>query len=283
MQAHTVHVVSKVDPIKYILSRPVLLGRLAKWAVHIKQYDIMFVPQKSVKGQAIADFFADHPVPPEWEMSVDLPGEDVFNIEILPPWEMYFDEAPRQDGAGAGVVFVSLEKHVLPYSFMLTQLCSNNMAEYQALIMGLQMAVEMEIQDLDVYGDSQLVISQLLGEYEVNKEDLITYHKHALRLLDKFDIVKLSHVLRSANKMADALAGLAATLELGAEETMYVPVCNRWVVAPEEYQVEDDEVKEVDMITICQIDKEDWRQPIIDYLDHQKLPNDPRHRIEIRR
>uniref|UniRef100_A0A803MBS0 RNase H type-1 domain-containing protein n=1 Tax=Chenopodium quinoa TaxID=63459 RepID=A0A803MBS0_CHEQI len=152
------------------------------------------------------------------------------------------------------------------------------MAEYQALIMGLQMVVEMEIQDLDVYGDSQLVISQLLGKYEVKKEDLIPYHKHASRFLDKFDIVKLSHVPRSANKMADALAGLAATLALGAEEIMYVPVCNRWVVALEEYEVEDDEVEEVDMITVCQIDKEDWRQPIIDYLEHQKLPNDPRHR-----
>uniref|UniRef100_A0A803M8C3 RNase H type-1 domain-containing protein n=1 Tax=Chenopodium quinoa TaxID=63459 RepID=A0A803M8C3_CHEQI len=82
------------------------------------------------------------------------------------------------------------------------------------------MAVEMGIQDLDVYGDSQLVISQLLGEYEVKKEDLIPYHKHASRLLDKFDIVRLSHVLRSANKMANALAGIAATLALGAEETI---------------------------------------------------------------
>uniref|UniRef100_A0A803LJ33 RNase H type-1 domain-containing protein n=1 Tax=Chenopodium quinoa TaxID=63459 RepID=A0A803LJ33_CHEQI len=183
-----------------------------------------------------------------------------------PDEEIETDEAPKtlEDGGKA-------------------TLCSNNMAEYQALIMGLQMAVEMGIQDLDVYGDSQLVISQLLGEYEVKKEDLIPYHKHASRLLDKFDIVKLSHVPRSANKMADALAGLAATLALVAEETMFMPVCNRWVVAPEEYEVEDDEIEEVDMITVCQIDKEDWRQPIIDYLDHQKLPNDPRHRTEFRR
>uniref|UniRef100_A0A803LR38 Integrase catalytic domain-containing protein n=1 Tax=Chenopodium quinoa TaxID=63459 RepID=A0A803LR38_CHEQI len=153
------------------------------------------------------------------------------------------------------------------------------MADYQALIM----AVKMGIQDLDVCGDSQLVISQLLGEYEVKKEDLIPYHKHASRLLEKFYIVKLSHVPRSSNKMVDALAGFAATLALGAEETMYVPVCNRWVVAPKEYEVEYDEVEEVDMIIVYQIDKEDWRQPIIDYLDHQKLPNDPRHRTKFRR
>ncbi|XP_021843903.1 uncharacterized protein [Spinacia oleracea] len=226
--AHTVHVISKADPIKYILSRPVLSGRLAKWIIFIKQYDIVYVPQKSEKGQEIADFFADHPVPPEWELSVDLPGEDVFYIDILPPWEIYFDGASRQDGAGAGIVFLSPERHVLTYSFVLTQLCSYNMAEYQALILGLQIAVELELKDLDIYGDSQLVISRLLGEYKVKKEDLIPYHRHATKFLEKLDTTKLNHVPRSANKMADALVGLAATLTLGAEETMFVPVCNRW-------------------------------------------------------
>ena len=67
---------------------------------------------------------------------------------------MYFDGAARHDGSGAGVVFVSPEKHV----FVLTQLCSNNMAEYQALILGLQMAIEIGIKDLDIYGDSQLIM-----------------------------------------------------------------------------------------------------------------------------
>jgi len=49
-----------------------------------------------------------------------LPGEEVFVIDILSPWEMYFDGAARQDGAGVGVVLVSPEKHILPYSFALT-------------------------------------------------------------------------------------------------------------------------------------------------------------------
>ena len=174
MQAYTVHVVSKADPIKYILSRPVLSGRLAKWAMILKQHDLVYVPQKAVKGQALADFLADHPIPDEWELNDDLPGEDVLFVDILPPWEMYFDGASRSDGAGAGVVFISPERHVLTYSFVLTQLCSNNTAEYQALILGLQMAIEMGIKDLDIYGDSQLVIKQLLEEYEVKKDDLIS-------------------------------------------------------------------------------------------------------------
>jgi len=61
----------------------------------------------------------------------------VFFVDVLPPWEIYFNGTTRQDGAGAEVIIVSPEKHILPYSLVLTRLCFNNMAEYQALILGL--------------------------------------------------------------------------------------------------------------------------------------------------
>ena len=63
-----------------------------------------------------------------------------------------------------------------------------------------------------------MIINQQLDEYEVKKEDLVPYHKQALRLLNKLEMVKLEHVPRSANKMADALANLAATLALGQKK-----------------------------------------------------------------
>ncbi|KAK4391398.1 hypothetical protein Sango_1917600 [Sesamum angolense] len=81
-------------------------------------------------------------MPAEWELSDDLPDEDVLVIEVTPPWKMYFDGASHKEGAGAGVVFVTSEGEVLPYSFTLTHNCSNNMAEYQALIFGLEIAVD---------------------------------------------------------------------------------------------------------------------------------------------
>ena len=265
MRAHTVKVISKADPIKYILSRPVLSGRLAKWAMLISQHDVVYVPQKAIKGQALADFLAAHPIPSHWELPDDLPGEEVFYIDVLPPWEMYFDGAARQDGAGAGVILLSPEKHVFTYSFTLTNLCSNNVAEYQALVLGLQMAKEMKIQDLDVYGDSKLVIHQLLNDYDVKKDDLIPYYKHASQLLAEFESVRLQHVPRSANKTADALANLAATLALGAEENMSVPVCNRWVINPQdEVEIEAEELSGA--VTVYEIDIEDWRRPLIDFL-----------------
>ncbi|XP_074307845.1 uncharacterized protein LOC141642801 [Silene latifolia] len=222
----------------------------------------------------------DHPCQQSGKFRDDLPGEEILYVDVLPPWQMYFDGVARQDGAGAGVVFVTPQNHLMPYAFTLTQLCTNNMAEYQALILGLQMAIEIGVRDMDIYGDSELVVNQVLGEYEVKKEDMIPYHQRALQLLNQLDDIHVGHVPRSANKLADALANLAATLALGAEESMKVPVCNRWAVSLLEGE---ENVDTTNMICVYTADEDDWRQPIIDFLDHQKLPDDLRHKVEIRR
>ena len=72
-----------------------------------------------------------------------MPDEEVFYLDIPPAWKMFFDGAARKDGARAGVVFVTPQGEVLPFSFALTHLCSNNVAKYQALIIGLEMALEL--------------------------------------------------------------------------------------------------------------------------------------------
>jgi len=124
---------------------------------------------------------------------------------------------------------------------------------------------------------TQLVINQLLDEYEVKKEDLVPYHRQALRLLNKLDMVKLEQVPRTANKMADALASLAATLALGTLEGMTIPVCSHWVVPSDDEDLKED----VNMKCVLETDAEDWRQPITECLEHGKLPSDPRHKTEI--
>jgi hypothetical protein len=102
-----------------------------------QEFEIAYVPQKSIKGQALANFLADHPILANWELSDDFLDEDVLYTEILPPWMMFFDGATRCEESGAGVVFVSPQKHMLPFAFKLNEPCSNNVAEYQALIAGL--------------------------------------------------------------------------------------------------------------------------------------------------
>ncbi|XP_019258536.1 PREDICTED: uncharacterized protein LOC109236776 [Nicotiana attenuata] len=173
----------------------------SRWSILFNQYEITNTPQKVVKGQALANFLADHPLPAEWELSDEFPDEDVLFIEELPPWTLFFDGSARRNCAGAG------------------ETCSNNAAEYQALIVGLEMALEMKILMLEIYGDSKLIINQLLGNYEVKKEDLLSYHEYASGLLENFDRVFLNHVPREENCKADALANLATMMALGENES----------------------------------------------------------------
>ncbi|KAM2901554.1 hypothetical protein FF1_007532 [Malus domestica] len=221
VHAYTIHLVAKADPIIYI-------------------------PAKAVKGQALADFLADHPIPANWKISDDLPDEEVFYIDIFPTWTI--------------------------------ELCSNNVAEYQALIIGLQMAINMEITALEIYGDSKLIINQLLTEYEVRKDDLVPYFWLATQLLQRFEAVTLEHVPRKENQMADALANLASSMTLGEDEAANVPVCQRWVIPIVTEMV----LSDTNVISILSVNIEEWRQPLINYLEHGILPNDPKHRSEVR-
>lgn len=62
MHAYIIHLVAKTDLVKYVMSEPVLTGRLAKWALLLNQYEIIYVSAKAVKGKALADFLAYHPI-----------------------------------------------------------------------------------------------------------------------------------------------------------------------------------------------------------------------------
>ena len=157
---------------------------------------IVYVPQKAMKGQTLADFLANHPIPSDWELCEDLPDEEVFYAEIMEPWTMYFDGAARRSGASVGAVFISLERHMLPYSFTLSELCSNNVAEYWVFIIGLQIALEIGITYIEVYGDSKPIINQLSRWYDVKHEDLKPYFIFAKRLMDKFEDIILEHIPR---------------------------------------------------------------------------------------
>ncbi|XP_057502706.1 uncharacterized protein LOC130786422 [Actinidia eriantha] len=194
---------------------------------------------------------------------------------------MYFDGASHREGAGAGVVFLTPEGDVLPYAFTLTQLCSNNEAEYQALKLGLKMAVDMKQLLLEVYEDSKLIINQLLNIYEVRKPELVPYYNYATRMIGWLGGVTLEHVSRTKNRQADALAKLASSLALPDVEAR-ISICQRWVIPPHFDDEYNDKI-EANAILVFEIEKEDWRQSLIDYLQYRKLPENPHRRTDIRR
>ncbi|XP_068307345.1 uncharacterized protein [Pyrus communis] len=137
----------------------------------------------------------------------------------------------------------------------------------------------MEITTLEVYQDSKLIINQLLTEYEVKKEDLILYFRLATQQLQKFEAVTLEHVPRKENQMVDVLANLASSMTLRKDEAVDGLVFQRWVIPLVTEMLLDDK----NFILVLPVDVEEWRHPLIDYLEYGKLPDDPRHCSEIHR
>src|SRR3954464_15118806 len=86
---------------------------------------------------------------------------------------------------GVGIVLISPQNHVIPHAFSLTEPCTNNVAEYNALLIGLQLAHQLGVRNLQAYGDSELVINQLRREYEVRSDDLIPSFNSTLQMAEQ--------------------------------------------------------------------------------------------------
>ena len=144
---------------------------------------------------------------------------------------MFFDGAARRSGAFVDNVFISFEKHMLPYSFTLSEWCSSNFTEYQALIIGLQMASKFGIKYIKVFDDSKLIINQLSCQYNMTRQDhLKPYFVYAKRLMDRFDDIILEYILRSKNKKVDVLANLAITLTILEDVPINIFLCQKRIV-----------------------------------------------------
>jgi ribonuclease HI len=112
-------------------------------------------------------------------------------------------------GAGAGLLFISPLGEHMRYAVRLHFRVSNNMAEYEALLCGLKIAIETGIKRLDVRGDSQLVIDEVMKNASCHDDKMEAYCKAVRTLEDKFYEIELNHVPRRYNKEADELAKIA--------------------------------------------------------------------------
>jgi ribonuclease HI len=113
-------------------------------------------------------------------------------------------------GTGAGLLFVLPLGEHMRYAVRLYFPVSNNMAEYEALLWGLKIAIETGIKRLDVRGDSQLVINQVMKNASCHYDKMEAYCKAVRALEDKFYGIKLNHVPRRYNEEADELAKIAS-------------------------------------------------------------------------
>ncbi|XP_043701943.1 uncharacterized protein LOC122652300 [Telopea speciosissima] len=207
----TVNVICQIDIIKYMLTRPISRARVRKWALPLVEFALQYIPQKVVKGQALADFLSNHP-----PIQVDRgEGQEetvgVTHIGIT-PWSLSFDGSKTSQSERAGIVIRSLQGVETQLAVHLGFTCSNNQAKYEALIKGMKILLAMGSRSVKISGDSQLVIKQVVGEYRCESEHLVRHHLLVGILVTQFNDVSEKHIPRLRTQMANVLAQIASGL-----------------------------------------------------------------------
>ncbi|XP_070025762.1 uncharacterized protein [Nicotiana sylvestris] len=193
------------------------IGRLAKWQILLTEFDIVYVTHTAIKAQALADDLAENPVDDEYHpLSTYFLDEEVNSVEITSKdtnaWKMFFDGAVNAKGIGIGAILISPTGQHYPATARLRFFYTNSTAEYEACIMGMNMAIEQDVEELLIMGYSDLIIRQAQGEWETQDVKLIPYRQHVEDLSRWFKSIEFRYVPRCHNELAYALATLASML-----------------------------------------------------------------------
>jgi ribonuclease HI len=197
-QEHTITVVSTA-PLSEIIGSKDATGRVAMWAIQLAAHNILYEPRTAIKSQALADFIVD------WA-----------EVQYLPPapdsthWRMHFDGSKMRGGLGAGIVLTSPKKDRLDYVLQIHFAASNNVAEYEALIHGLKLAKEIGIRRILCFGDSDLVVQQVSGDWDAKDANMAAYRSFVQQLCACFEGCEFHHVPRAGNEAADSLARIGS-------------------------------------------------------------------------
>jgi ribonuclease HI len=153
---------------------------------------------------------------------------------------------------------------------------SNNVAKYEALINGLRIAIKLGFRRLEIRGDSELVIDQVMKEKNCIDSKMVAYCRTVRELEVKFHSLELHHVLCDYNKAADILAKIALSRKLVpngvfASDQLAPPV-RVDEEQPQEHRVP--EVMEIDQQLKPNLEDPDWRISIVEWLVERKLPSD---------
>ncbi|XP_070013091.1 uncharacterized protein [Nicotiana sylvestris] len=224
-----------------------------------------------VKGHALADHLAENPVGGAYEPlktyfpdeEVSFVGEDI--TEAYDGWRMFFDGATNFKGVGIRVVLVLETGQHYPVSAKLRFSCTNNMAEYEAYILGRNMAVDMNVPELLVIDDSDLLVHQVQGERATKNSKILPYLHHVQELRKRFTKIEFQHVPRIQNEFANTLATLSSMIK-----------------HPYKNYIDPIPVKIHNQLTYCahieeEMDGKAWFHDIKEYLSKGEYPEHANH------
>jgi ribonuclease HI len=202
-QSHNISVPTAF-PLRDMFENKESTGRIGKWATELAEHVINFVLCSAIKSQVLADFVAD------WKPSVTK-GDPIVSE---PVWEVQCDGAYCHLGSAAAAVLKPPSGIKLHYALRLDcDNCTNNMAEYEGLLLALRKARAVGARRLVILTDSELVARHIGKTYKAKKPDMMKYLQ-AVRSMEKFFLgITVKSFSRHYNKEADAIAKATALLE----------------------------------------------------------------------
>ncbi|XP_060960838.1 uncharacterized protein LOC133031370 [Cannabis sativa] len=220
---------------------------MTKWAVELSEYDITYQPRIAIKSQVLADFIADFSSVGQVQAEKELL---CLNKQTNSTWMLAVDGSSNSKGSGLGIVLTSLQGDVIQREIICDFKLTNNEAEYEVLIAGLDLSIELNAKTIEVMSDSQLIIVQ----------DKIS----------RFTKFTINQVPRIENNHADALANLSSSIQIKDGVTIPV-VIMQW---PATWKPNKD--------VICLNEQENWMTPIMQYLEDGTLPHDKNESRKLR-
>lgn len=243
----TYEVIVRTDqPIRQVLQKPDLAGRMVKWSIELSEYGISYEPRGSVKAQVLSDFLIE----------LTSPVENVTKI-----WVLSVNGSSNLKGSGAGVVLEGPDGVLLEQSLHFEFKASNNQAEYEALIAGMALAQEMGATELTTKSDSQLITGQVGGTFQTKDPQLMRYLSKVHDSAKAFRSFKLTYVPRKQNMRADLLSKLASTKRPGNNRSVIQETVSKLSIDQGEVFFIEEEIQS-------------WMGPIIAYLADRTIPAD---------
>ncbi|KAL0451562.1 UNVERIFIED_CONTAM: Retrovirus-related Pol polyprotein from transposon gypsy [Sesamum latifolium] len=245
-QSHKVVVLTN-HTLKHIMMRPDAPGRLVKWAIELGEYDIEYQGRNAIKAQALANFIVEFT---EEQAQEEKGG-----------WLLHVDGSSNASNGGAGVLLQGPDGVEIEVAARLSFSATNNEAEYEALVLGLQLASEAGIKELNVCTDSQLVAMQVERNYETRERTMVQYLGKVKELMARFDKCTVQQIPRSENERADALSKFGAMVA-GVKERKITLIIKEHPIIEEK--------EEVQMIE----SSSSWKADFMNYLKDGTLPDD---------
>ena len=162
-----------------MLQKPILSGRIGKWAYALVEYDLACEPLRSMRGQIITDFIVEHRINDKHDLEV--------GYVTCTPWKFFFDGSACDDGQGIGAVLISPSGTIFEFSNRLEEERTNNQVEYESLLFGLEFLESMGIKHVETCGDSLLVVQLVFKVCQCYNVSLNAYLDRCLDIISCFD------------------------------------------------------------------------------------------------